>query len=432
MTNINKIGRHTYTLGKAQALVTFQAAEHDDIATATQHNGMTYMSWGKHNDLPVRREELIEHNNIIPQLLKTKRNVVLGGGIYTYTERNQDGKRIREEVETPSEIADFLEMLELEDYLLDAARDLMIHANTFTVFTPKRGGGMSSMKSIKAVYARAEEMDKSGTINQYFICGDWKKRYENELKAIKNCTNLLRPPARSQFVVHCKDGFLGNEYYAMPTYWGGSEWIEVSNAIPTFHKWNLKNGYVLRYHVQIPKGYFYDTAAVQQQRLTQEEADESAETAKQEFLKSLDDILSGEKNAGKALWSEYDLNQRLQTEFGGVKITPIQVDLKDSALLELYDKTNQANISGTGVHPSLSSIITDGGLSSGSEIRNALLMFIITQALLPRQLLLKPIKLWHKWNGWSEKYQGIKYAFRDVEITTLDNNPTASQGVNIS
>ncbi|MEO7176717.1 MAG: hypothetical protein ABIV51_12450, partial [Saprospiraceae bacterium] len=97
--------------------------------------------------------------------------------------------------------------------------------------------------------------------------------------------------------------------------------------------------------------------------------------------------------------------------------------------LKLYDKSNQANISGQGIHPVLANIETAGKLSSGSEIRNALIMYITIKAPNPRAILLKPFELVKKLDKWDAD---IFLGFKDVEMTTLDENPKGSQDASIN
>lgn len=410
-------------------------SDYDDIATAVQHTKdkkeYKIMTWGKKNNMPQLREELIEDNNVVPRLLQTRRNILIGGGLFMYREFFEGKKRKREEVEIPDVIQDMIDELDFEDFDLLNANDLVVQGNFGNVFDTLAGGKIDKIKNIRANYWRPQEMDDDGIIHNYFINGDWAKK-KDDFSVIPNLVSLKKNKIpKGQFFVHTRDRFLGNEYFATPTYWTGRNWIRVSNEIPDFHIHNLENGYLVRYHIQIPKGYFFDNAMLEN-GATEEEVLEKEKKDKAAFLKKVDEMLSGTSNAGKAVWSEYDVSDRLQKEYGGIKITPINIDLKDKALLDLFDKTNQANISATGVPPHLAGIIQNGGLSGGAEIRNALLMYVITQALTDRNLLLKPYRILAKINGWDKEFKGYKFGYRDVEITTLDKNPTGSQGVNIS
>ena len=62
-------------------------------------------TWGTNNLLPQQREALVLDNNIVPELMGTKRDITVGGGLMYYTERFENGKRIIEEEDCPTCVA---------------------------------------------------------------------------------------------------------------------------------------------------------------------------------------------------------------------------------------------------------------------------------------------------------------------------------------
>ncbi len=152
--------------------------------------------------------------------------------------------------------------------------------------------------------------------------------------------------------------------------------------------------------------------------------------AKQELLDTINTWLAGNKNAGRSFHSSYRVHGPSGKEFGGIKITPIKYDMKDEALIRLFDKSNEANMSSQGVHPTLANIQTQGKLSSGSEIRNAFLMYVAIKTPVPRRILLKPLHQVRRMNGWNQKYPNIKgFMFKDIEIQKLDVEKTGKSEV---
>lgn len=83
-----------------------------------------------------------------------------------------------------------------------------------------------------------------------------------------------------------------------------------------------------------------------------------------------------------------------------------------------------ANISAQAIHPTLANIETAGKLSSGTEIRNAFLMYLIIAAPVYRDMLQEVVELVKQENGWPTD---IQYAIRDAELTTLAENPAGVQ-----
>jgi hypothetical protein len=146
-------------------------------------------------------------------------------------------------------------------------------------------------------------------------------------------------------------------------------------------------------------------------------------SAKETFLKTLNSFLAGEEQAGRALVTDYEINKQLGKEFPGIKVTALNPDLKDEALLKLFDKSNEANMSGSGVHPTLAAIQTQGKLSSGSEILNAFNMYVAIKTPVARELILESINLVHKANAWGE---GLVWGFRDIQLKTQDQAPNGA------
>ena len=431
----NEVQKGVYSFSKFPVIAEFEDKTSFSNTTGTidiqvgekeTAKNVKVMMWGIDNNLCDRRENLIADNNIIPQLLKTSRNIIMGMDIFCYKEvYDENGNRNNEAVKAPDEVRDFMNDLRESDYWEDLTNDFVKNSMAYVRFL-KGSSGKYSIKNIKARYIRPQEMNESGVIENYFRCADWLKKYENEIIPIQTAESAkesgVYPP---QFVQRIEDDFLGNEYFPIPVWWTGSKWIEIGNKIPEFHTFNLENQYFTPLHIEIPKGYFYDGLSVKMGKKTENEAVVEEAEKRKTFLDTVDNVLAGTKNAGKAVWSEYSLSQ-MQKEYGGIKFNELKIPRGDDALLKLFEKTNEANISGTGVHPSLAAIMTSDGLSSGSEIRNALDMYIITQCIQPRKQLLKPLYLLKKLNGWDKE---LKFAFRDVQLTTTDANPTGSQAV---
>jgi hypothetical protein len=390
-------------------------------------------TWGKNNLLPQDREALVLDNNIVPELMATKRDITVGGGLMCYRERFEDGKRIIEEVPIPPAAQAWFDALsdrnggqDIEAYLLKSCRNLIYHSNTFSEFVRERGGGIFSMAAMECRHLRPEKMTKTGAVKNWFWSGNWKEYRKEEYRPYAIPAYINEARKQSKFIMHCMDDVLSDEYLGIPTWWGGRAWIECANAIPIFHIQNLRNGYTIRWHIEIPKDYFWDYTAASMSLKEKEDAKSKEAAAKQEFLKKLNMFLAGYEQAGRALITEYELNKQMGKDFPGIKVTALNVDLKDKALLDLFEKSNDANISAQGIHPTLAAIQTQGKLSSGSEIRNAFAMYVAIKTPVKRAILLKPINYVHRVNKWGE---GIKWGFRDIEITNLDENPAGQQTV---
>ena len=400
----------------------------------------TVMQWGKNNDLPQRREMLLSDNNIVPALLKTKRNIIAGSGLYAYRiryEQNATGgmKKVVEEVDMPQQAVDFFEVVSFDEYMNNAAGELEKHALVLAEMIRNGAGQIIGLKAHKTKYCRAEEQDQYGNINAWWWSGHWTVNERNidslrqrRMERIPVYNGEEAPGKRqTKFVLQLSDDLLCNDgYYPVPTYWGSWEWIELANRIPQFHRANLSNGYNMRWHIEIPSDYFLDYEAYHG-AMTEDEKAQVLNTAKQREQAFMDDVntfLADLENAGRTIFTKYELDKALGKDYPGIKITALSYDMKDEALLKLFERSNTANISAQGIHPTLANIETQGKLSSGTEIRNAYLMWLIINTHQQRGMLMRPIELIKKINGWPAD---VHYGIRDYELTALSSNASGMQ-----
>lgn len=447
---IQRLGPNTYYLARGQAVVSFtgQLAEDFDkgkVASVQAPDGsgaVEIATWGKDNDLPQQRETLVSDNNIVPGLIETKRNIICGAGWYAYKkryERGADGKQqtIIEEVEVPTEAAVFFDAeeggVDLDAHLAAAAGELMKHQLLVTEFVRDRAGRIKSFMAHESKYLRSARKNADGKVPHWYWSGYWGKQRGTDLvkpedrKVVKLPIYGGEGSRQDKFITVCGDWLYNDGYYPIPSWWGGWEWIELANCIPQFHKANLQNGYNIRWHIEMPADYFLDYQAWRQA-----EGDSAAEAAvlkttqerEQAFMNDVNKFLATVQNAGRALFTKYELDKTLGKEYPGIKIKALDYDMKDKALLELFDKSNTASTSAQRIHPTLANIETQGKLSSGTEIRNAYLMWLIINTFQPRRKMLKAVELVKKINEWpADVYFGI----RDFELTALSEDKSGMQ-----
>lgn len=422
------------------ALITFSRFEDttsksQEISKSGTKGGYKIRFWGANNNLPQFREQLVMQNNIVPALLKTKRDITFGLGLFPYKKvfKSDGGKPNIEEVEMPEDPQTFFDDNFIDDVLLDALKNYYVHATDFfEVIMTNDGKKVARLLCKDCKYVRIGEMNSEGKIKHAYISGNWAGRdYSKpgddditELPLIRlGIDEVDYDNLPSHFIVMIGDNFFNDGYYNSPDWFSGRTWIEVSNAIPLFHQQNINNGYTFRFHIKIPKGYFYKSPQTDGVEALKKASKDEAE-ARDTFLKSINDMFAGVPGAGRAVWTQYDVNQALGSNYPDIKIEPINYDMKDKSLLDLFEKSNTANISAQGIHPVLANIETAGKLSSGSEIRNAFIMWLAIKSPIPRRTILKIINFVKKVNKWDKD---IHFAFGDTVITTLDDEPSGKK-----
>jgi hypothetical protein len=403
--------------------------------------------WGANNLLPNEREALLMDNNLVPELVATKMAVVEGSGRYFFTKRWEGGKEVIEEVEPPSwwtalerrtksEIhMDFDELFDL------VMKNLFIHANAPVEFRRNKKGTLYSLEAWECINSRSGKQNAMGYVEEWFWCGNWKsyknKRADFPVVATPaynfsdfhdQDSGRPRPRSQERFVLHVYDPLLFDGYYGVPGYWGGRKWISAQNKIPVFHDSNIDNGYFLRLHVEFPKDYFTDHSAMAQavNDDVKKSLKEKESKARKAFIKKVNDLMAG-PSGNKVIFTEYEINKQLGKDYPGIKIKVLETNKLDESMLKLFDKGNEAIISAQGIHPALASIQTQGKLSSGSELRNALNIYAAIKAPRHRRMI---GKIYETARQIEDPNSTVLMGFRDIEVTTLDENPAGVQPMN--
>ncbi len=442
---VKRLADDTYLVGSAEdVLVQFASGLPDNSTTDVGKprdftlNGFTasIVDWGNKNDLPNYREQLVINNSISPSLIKRKRDLVLGQSWFAYRHNFEGGKRTMDEVPMPADAEAFF--LNNQKLFEDVAGELMKHELAIVEYVRANDGTIAERTVMETKYMRANRADAAGRVNTWWWSNAW---YSDMAKQLKQNERKLRdipvldrtrmmpqdPRRQKRFGVVLGDWLFNDGYYPIPAYWGTKHWIDLANIIPVFHLANLKNMSAPRFVVVIPHDYFMDYIAYEQAEQTNNEEAKAevlatARQKKQAFLDDFNKLVTGVGNNGRTLTIE-----SIKDEVFGkivdkrITIEPLVIDLRDEALLKLYEASNVATISGMGIHPTLANIESQGRLSSGTEIRNAYLLWLIIAAPAYRNKLYQLVELEKKIHGWPSD---IHYAIRDEELTTLAENPS--------
>lgn len=391
--------------------------------------------WGYNNNLPEEREILISNNNIVPQLIATKRNIILGtGNIIGYNEVFENGKRRIEQVAIPAEIDERLDENKIEsEYLPMQIKNLLVHGGFFSEFYKGNSVGGLKNEYVKLIakdskYTRSGLQDKTGRVQNFYVSNIWAKQTgKNQVKQnIEKIAAFDGTDSQSKFMMYGADKLLGGPYYYTPHWEGNWTWIKVANCIPDFHYSNIENGFSIRYLVKIPDGYFFKMLSRKQR-----ESDKSAEfesKKRKDFIAKLNNFFLGAKNAGKAMVTQKYVFEHIQKTYEGIEIEAINVDLKDEAMLRLFETTNSANTSSHGTPPALAGIATGAKMTSGSEIKNLYNFYQTVVAPYPRKLIFQHIS---KFVNSFNKDKKLKLGLEDVVLTTTDDDKTGKKIQNI-
>jgi hypothetical protein len=406
-----------FFLQSSQTVVEFTAY---DVVNSDKNAGRAgdfkYAKAGADNNLPTNMIKLVTDNDSKPELLGKVASYFYGSGPQLYRRIIENGK-IRIEAVVDARMEDWAEAVELDDYYLTAAYQWAYFAQVFTEFGLSAFGQVKRLKCRDFVHTRAEVIDpRTGRIPHYLICDDWSKGIGdlNPLKSIRAYVEGIEQYA-SDFMMQAKLPVPGQVYYGFANWWGSTNWTKVDNIIPLFHAAGLKNGYNIKYHVRVPKNYW------------ERYPEKQREAKKKEFRERMDKSLAGQENASKTIVSDFEFDPISGKVIPGLEIIPLTNVNPDKSYLELAKLAKQFQASSHGINPKLAGVDQGGSLgSNSSEIRLAHQYTIATLTPIPRKQILKSVNLACKINGFNPDFF---FGHRDVELTTLDSNPTGTQNV---
>lgn len=218
----------------------------------------------------------------------------------------------------------------------------------------------------------------------------------------------------------CKD------FYSTPRYFGALNWMKLSNSIaPLLANYNT-NASAVSFHIESPQEY-WDALSERIKKDCELKGiaykDKMLEDAKDAAFAKFSEVMSGVENVGKFLHTQSFYSDEGR-EFTGWKVTPIDKKIKDyvEAQIKIADKGESAATSGFGLPPSLSNIIIDGKLNSGSELLYALKGYFATETFIPEMILFEP---WNRALKINFPDKNLKFGFYRTIIQT-ESNVTSS------
>ena len=186
----------------------------------------------------------------------------------------------------------------------------------------------------------------------------------------------------------------GHDFYSVPRFIGAFDWIKLATTLaPLLLAYN-ENASAISKHIESPASYWerHEARIKELCMQTGEIYDpKMMEDFKNTAMEHFAAALTGKENAGKFVHTSRFFNPDAN-DFEGWKITPIDNKLKEyiEAQMAICKKSEAAATSGFGLDPSLSNLILDTKLGSGSEKLYALKVYNATETAVPDFVLCRP------------------------------------------
>lgn len=333
------------------------------------------------------------------------------------------------------EIYDWCQRSDIAMYLQECLTDLSHFHNSFPLLLPaKDRKSIYSIVHREAMFSRWA-IDKDGQIVSHLYSSKWDENPSDtdieesavidefdDVLSINSMLQSKKAPERMVYPIYMASP--GRPYYSYPSWYSifRSGWYDHLASIPALKKAILKHNLGVKHIIYISPNYLEDKA--RQSGIDLQDQKSLAEL-KQRLIDEINDTLTGEDNAGKALAS---LAKIVPSGSGTTVEKYFTVEKVDNNVQEgeyLTDYETGANVISyaMGVHPSLIGA-TPGKNSNSLSGSNQREIFLMKQAL-SRPMIdraMRPIAAIKKINKWPSDYV---LTLPEYNFTTLDQ---AKQG----
>ena len=363
--------------------------------------GFDIIPYGEQNNYPDQLREILDDNNLTPEVLNKQAQLLWGQGPALYRTLFEEGKRKRFWVSDPT-IETWLKSWDWEDYLLKAAIEFRTINGHFTKFIRNRGprigksGMITRLEHVSTVFARNEWPDENWIVNRVIV-GDFTQPWKLGLKAypIYDPTAPFASPIAMRYS-NLYSFALDHEYSRAPIH-GTINWIKLSSSIAKLLSAFNLNSAAIKYHIKSPALYWQQKEELLQRQCVEKNVpykDSMLDDLKDKTFQKITEALSGAEKVGKMVTTE-DLYDGDANEYVGWKIEVMDQKVKEfiDAQINVAARAAFETVSGIGLHPALSNLSKDGNLPSGSEQLYAFKLYLSTGVDIPESIVTKDINL---------------------------------------
>ena len=414
MPKTEKISKHTHAIilddGRCYTMSNRPMVEADAMVWSLADRNWEFrpmsigefkvVPFGHNNDIPNRLRDTLDDNNLAPGILERQLNLMYGQGPFLYR-LGFDGGEIKHIWTEDREIQAWLDSWDVRSYIIGCATDYLYLKGFFNAVHLQRGHRIGRtpfidhLEHLVAKNARLEWPEDSINIRDVrrILVGDFEHGCVNTGIRPYPVYDPKDPGRYGVSAAYISNYSFSRDFYSVPQYWGALRWIVRGSDIPTIFKYVTDNGLNLAYHVHSPKGYWdakRDALREMHRDWDESRIEQEISSLTEKLLRNLTEVLSGKENAGK-FFHTVDINDGDRVE--SWKIDAIDQKIKDfvESQLKISEASVSAITSGMGLHPSLSNVMVNGKLASGSEMLYAFKLYLLSDAAIKESTILEPL-----------------------------------------
>jgi hypothetical protein len=295
-----------------------------------QTNG--YIRFGDDNLYPQMINQLYYTSPLHSSIIDFKTNAIIGGGYELKVDENATAV-------DKVEVYSIERRLNLKKSLHTITKDVLLHNRKYFIL---RFNSLGDLVGVKSIGSEKVRRDKDG--ENYFICEDWWSQIE------------IRPIKR--YSKHCKDTEqlfvyenlqVGQDIYPLPSYTSAFNWAFLDGEMSYLQKSNILNSIFPSFAMMFPKK-------------PQGEEEKKA-------IKDTIERAKGAQNAGKAVAFFANNKEQLPT------IESIPTNNLDNVFQVTTESIDSKICQAHTIDPILMGIRVSGKLGSGSDIKQAYVIF---------------------------------------------------------
>lgn len=433
MSEIKQVSKHTVAAHLDDGRVYFlsnaiDGSLGDSFSTIIRNNyrnwevmpqsvgGRKIVPYGWDNRIPMFIRDAVGENNLAPGIIERQKGLLWGQGPMLYRVGFSENGEPFQEWCKDDEVERWLESWNYKEYLLGVMGDYLNTGGFFDAKYLARGARIGQKKQIAKIehlpvkMARLEwPEDDSRDIAacKNIITGDFEHSCVNTGITVYPVFDAKNPGKYPVAASYCRLPSFGHDFYSLPQFWGAMRWIVRGSEIPTIFKYVTDNGINLAYHVHSSQAYWdYRREVLERAHpdwdstKVEEEIMEITKT----LLDSMVNVLTGKENAGK-MFHSIDCVDDSGNEHSW-KIEAVDQKIKDfvDSQLKIAEAAVSAITSGMGLHPSLSNIMVNGKLASGSEMLYAFKLYLNSDTAIPQMIIMSSIN------------QAIRFNFPEKDV----------------
>jgi hypothetical protein len=403
-------------LGMASTLKSRGIAPTRLYADTTEHGKLQgdVAPWGSNNLYPQDRAKMIERDTELPTLLDWKARTLQGSGLMCFEVVGHDdhGNEIhRPAANKVPEASAFLRSRNTQRWLREASVDLNWFFNTYPELILSRDRSkIVHIGHQEATDVRLQVMGTGGKIERAWLNADWLNYRDQHTKVLPVVDS--RQTEDVERLRQRRDGFNyiylssyptpGKKYYQMPHHEGFflSGWYDVSQAIPEFKKFLMKNQMTIKYHIEIDTQWWENRYPGFWDKFTDAKRDE----VRRNELRNFNELLTGAEKAGRTITTDMEWDPDAKQYRNSWKITPLKAEDYEGKYNEDSREASMHKLRALGIDLTIfgAGPGRDNATSgSGSDKWAAMKMYLAS--ILPmRDVLLDPIQFIFDYNGWTD------------------------------